>query len=192
MNDAQLIERLAGTDAYAADSPMPDEIWTPDVALHEIERRTGMQTQEQTQVRVTPPPKKRPKRLLAAAAAFAVIAVIVMAAAIWFSGGSDKPPDVLNDGPLAPLGVGEALNEARITGDLEGWRQLYADEATFSDLVGMEGGSISLLATFRDPGQPGVDWDGDAAVTVFDHFLGIAMADYAAGVTNTHIRSESS
>ena len=62
MNDAQLIERLADTDAYSADSPMPDEIWTPDVALHEIERRTGMQTQDRTQVGSPLSPKKRPKR----------------------------------------------------------------------------------------------------------------------------------
>jgi hypothetical protein len=180
MNDAQLIKRLAGTDAYAAGGPLPDEIWTLDVALQEIERRTGMQTQKRTEVQVARPPEKRGRRLRAAVAAFVAIVAIGGAAAIWASLQSES--DVGSR-------VGEALNEARVTGDVELFRQLYSDEATFTDLA--DSRSVSLQAVLRDPLQPGVDWDGDGTTTVLDSFIGLAMEDYAVGVILAHSCSQS-
>ena len=209
MNDAQLISRLADTDAYEAEVPLPDEIWTPDVALHEIERRTGMQTQDQpTQTASAPrPPTKKRWLVPALAGAAAVIAAIVVAVALL--SGSDEP-DVTNEAPLTPLEVGEAMNLAHVTGDVGAERSLYADDATFTDLASTllpgSGRAVedlplsTLLASVAgpdgsymrpDPVWPAVgpdDWDadGDRLLTVFDVQSIVTATEYAAGVSVYH------
>ncbi len=76
MNDSQLIERLASTDLYRNDLPLP-ETMRPDVGLLEIARRTDMDTMERTeQVEVARPPRRRWNGPLIAAAAFAVVIVV--------------------------------------------------------------------------------------------------------------------
>lgn len=120
MNDAQLIERLSGTDAFEADTPLPDELWTRSIALREIERRTEMQTRED-RVIVKPdglpePPKRGGGRwLLRALAGGVAVIIAVVVAAVLLGGGDGEPPgDVTNnpvrttipEAPVAPEGFG--------------------------------------------------------------------------------------
>jgi len=74
MNDSQLLERLAATDAYAPGAPLPSSARTRHTAIAEIERRTDMQTQTETVPPV--PPSRARNGWLAAAAAFVVVLVL--------------------------------------------------------------------------------------------------------------------
>lgn len=210
MNDAQLIDRLAGTDAYAADVPVPDEIWTPDVALREIERRTAMQTDERKiqELGGSPPAPRGPRRRSLApamAAALAVVVAVVVAIAL-LAGGDEEVPDVGNTtvpvdtttpepAALTPLEVGEALNQAAVAGDWEAVRALYAEEATFSIDVGDISDSSIIsnapLAIPFPPGRPTVapfpilnqfDWDDDGVISGFDDIAATTMTLWALGV----------
>jgi hypothetical protein len=58
VNNAQLLKKLAAADAYQRESLLPESIWTSDLALREIERRTDMQTHE-TGVATKPPSRGR-------------------------------------------------------------------------------------------------------------------------------------
>ena len=83
MNDSQLLERLASTDAYAPGAPLPSSARTRHAAVAEIERRTDMPTQTET---VPPMPQSRARNgWLAAAAAFVVV-LIVGAAMVFLAG----------------------------------------------------------------------------------------------------------
>jgi len=83
MNDSQLLERLASTDAYAPGAPLPSSARTRHAAVAEIERRTDMPTQTET---VPPmPPSRARNGWLAAAAAFVVV-LIVGAAMVFLAG----------------------------------------------------------------------------------------------------------
>jgi hypothetical protein len=72
MNDQQILEQIAETDAYATTSAMPTAAWTRGDALLEVERRIDMRTQQ----RRTParPPTRRSGVLVAVAAFVAVVA----------------------------------------------------------------------------------------------------------------------
>ncbi len=74
MNDTQLLNRLGRANAYVDDAPLPEAIWTHDLALREIDRRIGMQTQEKTTPVVAPEPRRR--GWLVAAAAFGVVLLV--------------------------------------------------------------------------------------------------------------------
>lgn len=80
MNDTQLLNRLGRANAYGDDAPLPDAIWTHDLALREIDRRIGMQTQEKKTTTV--PPRRRPVGWLVAAAAFGVVLLVGVAFAL--------------------------------------------------------------------------------------------------------------
>ncbi|MCZ6455869.1 MAG: hypothetical protein O6650_01320 [Actinobacteria bacterium] len=107
MNDTQLLARLAEANAYGKEAPLPETIWTSELALREIERRMGMKptespdqptvTSSQQQQEAAPPPsapdqvitapqqRRRQGRrgpLVAIAAAVVVVLVIGVAAAI--------------------------------------------------------------------------------------------------------------
>ncbi len=66
MNDTQLLTRLAEANAYGKEAPLPETIWTSELALREIERRMGMKptespdqptvTSSQQQQEAAPPP----------------------------------------------------------------------------------------------------------------------------------------
>ena len=66
MNDTQLLTRLAEANAYGKEAPLPETIWTSELALREIERRMGMKptespdqptvTSNQQQQEAAPPP----------------------------------------------------------------------------------------------------------------------------------------
>ena len=204
MNDAQLFDRLSDIDSYQEDSPIPDEIWSAAVALEEVERRSNPES-------VSPRRSRRvvvvgaPRRLVVALAAFLVVAVLVMAAIIWVSS-RDELPDVTNDAPLTPLEVGDALNRAIVSGDLEAARSLYADDATYTHEPGRTSSSLrhGVISGSFHPGLPvdkplarddprlssslglrfnRFDWDGDGRGTGFDDLAADAMAWYAQGVS---------
>jgi hypothetical protein len=74
VNDTQLLNRLGRANAYVDDAPLPEAIWTHDLALREIDRRIGMQTQEKTTPVAAPEPRRR--GWLVAAAAFGVVLLV--------------------------------------------------------------------------------------------------------------------
>ena len=113
MNDSQLLERLASTDAYAPQMPLPSSARTRDAAIAEIERRTDMPTQTETAPPV--PPDKTRNGWLAAAAAFVV--VLVLGAVMVFlaaQGNEDvvepstttSVPTTITTRPMAPIAKG--------------------------------------------------------------------------------------
>ncbi len=106
MNDTQLLTRLAEANAYGKEAPLPETIWTSELALREIERRMGMKptespdqptvTSDQQQQEAAPPPSapdqvlnapgqrtspRRQRSLLVGVAAFA--AVVFVGVAAW-------------------------------------------------------------------------------------------------------------
>jgi hypothetical protein len=90
MNDDQLLlEHLAATDACPSETPLPEEAWSRDVALAEIERRFGMKTRERPQQ--VQPDYRRSRGWLVAAAAFVAVLVIGSAMLFWLtrSGGPE-------------------------------------------------------------------------------------------------------
>ena len=89
MNDSQLIERLAETDLYRNDRPLPQTM-RPDIGLLEIARRTDMDTMERVQT--TKPPRQRRNGPLVAAAAFALVIIIGLAGALLTSMNDDTEP----------------------------------------------------------------------------------------------------
>ena len=89
MKDSQLIERLADTDLYRNDRPLP-ETMRPDIGLLEIARRTDMDTMERVQT--VKPPRQRRNGPLIAAAAFALVIVIGLAGALLTSSGNGTDP----------------------------------------------------------------------------------------------------
>ena len=208
MTDARLLNRLAETDAYRDDQPLPDDVWTSAASLQEIEQRARQPRQSEKLPSVQPPRVRR--RFVVAATAFAVLAAFVVAAIIWTSD-QEKLPDVTNDAPLTPLEVSNALNAAIVSGDPAALRSLYVDDATYTvvdngneinasfrhgrwrggssfparpvdrSLSAQKGFLDSALGTAFNP----FDWipDGDPTSDGFDDLAADAMALYAAGVT---------
>lgn len=93
MNEAQLLDWLAATDAYAPTLPVHEGSWTPEVAFSEIERRIGMQTQETKPTSAPLGPASRSRAgVLVAAAAFAVVVIIGAIIALTVTGGDQVEP----------------------------------------------------------------------------------------------------
>ncbi|MCJ7779711.1 MAG: hypothetical protein MUQ27_02695, partial [Acidimicrobiia bacterium] len=88
MNDSQMLEKLAMTDAYAPHTPLPVSARSRDTALAEIERRTDMQTQKRPAPQA--PLRRRRDGWLVAAAAFIVVLVVGTAMAFWASRTDDS------------------------------------------------------------------------------------------------------
>ena len=204
MNDAQLIDRLARTDPFAADVPVPDEIWTPAVALHEIERRTGMQTNERRvhELESTPPAPRGPRRrwlVSALAAGLAVVVAVVLAIAL-LAGGDEAVPDVGN------TTVPETLPESSVTtardvaaelraavdaGDWQSVVGLFAPDATLTFGPGWEeegtvvpqSNPATSVSGWEDRRRVGpFDWDGDLVRSGFDAIAHDVMWSYALGL----------
>ena len=85
MNDTQLIERLAITDMYRDDVPLP-ETMQPDIVLLDIARRKNMDTKERREV--VKAPARTWNGALVAAVAFAVV-IIIGAATVLLSNRDD-------------------------------------------------------------------------------------------------------
>jgi hypothetical protein len=125
MNDTQLLTRLAEANAYGKEAPLPETIWTSELALREIERRMGMKptespdqptvTSSQQQQEAAPPPSAPDQVItapqqrrrqggrgpLVAIAAVVVVVVIGVAAAILTLSG-DGGDDVVAASPTTP------------------------------------------------------------------------------------------
>ncbi len=125
MNDTQLLTRLAEANAYGKEAPLPETIWTSELALREIERRMGMKptespdqptvTSSQQQQEAAPPPSAPDQVItapqqrrrqggrgpLVAIAAVVVVVVIGAAAAILTLTG-DGGDDVVAASPTTP------------------------------------------------------------------------------------------
>lgn len=159
MNDTQLLRRLADANAYGEGTPLPETIWTSQLALREIERRTGMEPREATdqptitssvepQEAASPPIEpdrvldapgqhtrsrwgSRP--LLVAAAAFVVVLVAGAALVAVLSLDDTIPVAGTSDDPAATI---EAYVEAYNTGDIDAVMALFseASEVTGSPL----------------------------------------------------------
>ena len=100
MNDSQLIERLAETDLYRNDRPLPETV-RPDIGLLEIARRTGMDTMERVErAEAGKPQHRRSRGPLIAAAAFAlVIAVGLVGALVAGTDDGTDPADISTTAP---------------------------------------------------------------------------------------------
>ena len=63
MNDEpMLIDLLAETDVCPAQAPLPEQAWSRDAALAEIERRVGMHTQDRIEQRLRHAVLAQPRR----------------------------------------------------------------------------------------------------------------------------------
>ena len=92
-NDEMLLEKLSATDACPQGTQLPEEAWSRDVALTEIERRVGMQTQDR--IEQTVPEYRRSRGWLVAAAAFFVVLVVGSATLFWLTRGGG--PEVVDE-----------------------------------------------------------------------------------------------
>ena len=136
IDDQQLLEQLAATDAYAPDMPLPVAAWTHDAALAEIERRVGMRTQERT--RQMPPEYKTSRGWLVAAATFVAVLIIGTATLFWIPGGGGQ----------------EVVDQPTTTVTTDTWQRVGTRVMT--PIVGLfdmiETGS-GLVAVGWDPGE---------------------------------------
>ncbi|MGI9646889.1 MAG: hypothetical protein ACR2OI_00050, partial [Acidimicrobiia bacterium] len=188
MNDARLLELLAGTDRYPVDTRLPDAVPIPDIALHEIEWRIDMQTQERPEVATPAPPGRKNGWLIAAAAA--IVAVVVVAA-IWITGddGSEESPDAAgvtttveitpttaapvttvattapSEPSVPPLDVIEALDAAIVAGDWQAVLALYAEDATYTHID--DGFGYDAFRHGQQPGDYTIRTDIPFTSTVF-------------------------
>ena len=110
MNDSQMLETLAMTDAYAPHEPLPASTWTRDTALTEIERRAIMQTEKRPAPQT--PLRRRPSGWLVAAGA-AIAVFVLIGGFVWLVSGTGgdvvvEPQATALAGELddiSPLGV---------------------------------------------------------------------------------------
>ena len=107
MNDSQMLETLATTDAYAPHEPLPASTWTRDTALAEIERRAIMQTEKRPAPQ-TPLRRRASGWLVAAGAAIAVF--VLIGGSLWLVSGTRT--DVVEEQTVDPWQrVGESVME---------------------------------------------------------------------------------
>jgi len=123
VNDTQLLTRLAEANAYGKEAPLPETIWTSELALREIERRMGMKptespdqptvTSSQQQQEAAPPPsapdqvitapqqrrRQGGRRPLVAIAAAVVVVLVIGAAAAILTLSGDGGDDVVAASP---------------------------------------------------------------------------------------------
>ena len=168
MNESQLLEQLAATDAYASELPLPAAAWSRDASLAEIERRIRMQTQTTSPEKQTPP---RRRGWLAAAVAFGVALVLGVALSLIAPGDEGTPAvgDLATEAPEATVDTTEAstTSAAALTPDV------LADRL-FTAYAGSDPAAwIALLAT-DSPAFDINDWffvedyDGDGVTTFAD------------------------
>ena len=168
MNDTQILEQLAATDAYAPAMEMPSDAWTDDVTFAEIERRISMQTQ-QTNPPVIPPSGWRHRGWLIAAAAFA--AVIIIGAVIGLiATGRDEVE------PVAPPTTQAAPTTTAAPPTTEAPAPLEIAAAFVEALNNYDGAAMEALLS------PGATIDGGLAAIPSD-FPRVADYERALGTT---------
>jgi hypothetical protein len=92
VNESQLLNRLAAANAYPANADAPEQIWTHDLALHELDRRIGMQSSGTTRLETETTPPRRRKGVLVAAAAFVAVLIFGVVLALTSGGDETTPP----------------------------------------------------------------------------------------------------
>ncbi len=117
MNDIQILERLAATDAYAPETDMPLSAWSREVAFSEVERKIGVPVRQTGTPR--PLPRLRHRGWLIAAAAFAAVILVIGAVTLLIPTADELPPattppttEVLSPTTVA---VEEAVEEVTAT-----------------------------------------------------------------------------
>lgn len=191
MNDGQLLERLATTDAYPDQQELPREIWAPDVALQQIDDVVAAPSRDRIETKVRR--SLGPRRLLVVAAAAGVLVLALGAALVIFAGLREDPEVLEEPAPLSPLEVVGALNQATATGDLGEIRALWADDATrarTSDPAGEEFPlSDDCFGTNSCWSTPETlkDWDGDGKVTGHDDVRQLLALQSIQGATQPYV-----
>lgn len=89
MNDSQLLDRLATTDTYRPDVPLPESLRS-DIVLHEIERRMDMDMDMKELTQPPTTPKRRWNGMVAAAVAFVAVVIVGVVVALSSLGGGDE------------------------------------------------------------------------------------------------------
>lgn len=155
MNDDQLLlEHLAATDACPPKAPLPEEAWTRDVALAEIERRVGMQTRERTQQ--VPPEYRTSRGWLVAAAAFIVVLAVGTATLFWLTRGGgpevvDEPTTTMAPTTTTPTPTTAAPSPLSLPG---AWQRVGASVMTpIVGIFDMTETASGLVAVGFDPGE---------------------------------------
>jgi ketosteroid isomerase-like protein len=102
MNDAQLLEQLALTDPYPADSDLPVSAWSPEVAFAEVEERiaTGLPAIERPR-----PTRVRPGWLIAGVAFIVVLVVGGVLFTTWAGRSDTQPVAPVTTAPSPPTTV---------------------------------------------------------------------------------------
>ncbi|MDJ0498221.1 MAG: hypothetical protein QNJ89_10345 [Acidimicrobiia bacterium] len=178
MNESQLLEQLAATDAYAPELPLPTAAWSRDAALAEIERRSQMATQTKMP-EMTPETQVRERRLgwLAAAAAFGLVLVLGGVLFLFTRGGdlpvtdsatTTAPATVTTTEPTTTIPLATAAPDvlagqvfaANAGSDPAAWRALQAPDSPVFEPLSWE---------WLD------DFDGDG-VTTYADFLQFEIA----------------
>jgi hypothetical protein len=155
MNDTQLLTRLAEANAYGKEAPLPETIWTSELALREIERRMGMKPTEspnqptvasdQQQQEAAPPasapdqvlnppgqrtsPRRRRSLLVGVAAFVAVLFVGAAWGILGLLGEDDTPVAGSSDDPAATI---EDYRTAYNAGDVDGVMALFSEESVMT------------------------------------------------------------
>ena len=89
MEHEQLQAAVRALDPAPREAELPDGLWSPAIALRDIDTRSGPMTKTQTRPETTtPPPRWRPA--LVAAAAF--VGVIAIGAVLWLAATRDTAP----------------------------------------------------------------------------------------------------
>ena len=123
MNDEEILELLATTDAFSGPDDRPPGAWSPEATRSAIERRTGVDTLNRTthepsakQARIQQPDRRR---ALVFGVAFLIVLGIGAAIALLRSSGTPDVADTIPTGPnSAPATAVDPYFAARRDGDL--------------------------------------------------------------------------
>ena len=157
MNDSQMLETLATTDAYAPHAPLPVSAWTRDTALAEIERRMDMQTEKRPAPHA-PLSKSRNGWLVAVGAAIAVFALI--GGFVWLVSGTES--DIVEEPPVTTTTpVPTTAAPVPVPPMVESWQRVGDD--VMEPVVGtfdMTAVGSRLFAVGFDPGEDDLRQNG--------------------------------
>lgn len=151
MNDAQLLERLAKANSFSEDASLPEAVWTRDLALREIERRTNMSDtdlREGTEVKPTTAPAHTRRGWVVALGVF--VAVLAIGGLLFTlnrntePGPADPTPTTIpattttavDSAVEADVAVVEAAVAAWYGGDFDSVRQLFRIPAAGGEMEG--------------------------------------------------------
>jgi len=157
MNDSQMLETLATTDAYAPHAPLPVSAWTRDTALAEIERRMDMQTEKRPAPHA-PLSKRRNGWLVAVGAAIAVF--VLIGGFVWLVSGTES--DIVEEPPVTTTSpVPTTVEPVPVPPMVDSWQRVGDDvmEPVVGTLDMTVVGSRLFVVGF-DPGEEDLRQNG--------------------------------